>query len=89
MCIIWLMEWLLNSVGVILLYLVGLGVLGAVLWCLYDVIVKASDIDIIRRVLWVLVLIGLNAIGAILYVRLGPGRERWSPWTFWRPTKTD
>ena len=77
----------ISVVGGIALSLAVLGMVGAVLWSLYDVVVRADDVELIHTVLWVVLILALNTIGAILYVRFGPGRERWSPWTAWQGAK--
>lgn len=55
-----------------------IAMLYAVIWCVYDVVVRAHEIGPIRRFIWVLALLGFNVIAAAAYVWLGPGRHRWA-----------
>jgi glycerol uptake facilitator-like aquaporin len=75
-------DWL-QVLGGVAVGVVGAAVAAAVLWCLYDILFKATDAQWSQKLLWVVLLLSLNVLGAILYVRIGPGRSRWAPWRMW------
>jgi hypothetical protein len=54
-----------------------IAILVAVGWCLFDVVIRARDVSLPQRVVWVVALLTVNVIAAILYIRIGPGGERW------------
>lgn len=65
------------------------GMAYAVLWCVFDVIVRERDTPALLRLLWVVVLLGFNVFGAILYVYAGPGHARWSLWKVSGPARDE
>lgn len=60
----------------------------AVVWCLFDVVVRERDTPVPLRLLWAIVILGFNVFGAILYVYAGPGHARWTLWEVSKPAKS-
>lgn len=70
-------KWLLFAV---LLY--------PVVWSIIDVF-RADEVGTLRKFLWIVMLLGLNVLAAMAYLRIGPGAERWDPCRrlFGRPSR--
>lgn len=66
-----------DTVITVLAWAATVAMLYAVVWSIVDVVIRATDVSLLRRALWVLLLLGLNAIAAALYMNVGPGAKRW------------
>ena len=80
------MPWsaLLTAVLVIV---IALPVIRIWAWCVADLLRNAVPGDTANTALWLVMLIAFNVVGIILYVGIGPGRDRWDPDMLWWPWK--
>jgi len=52
----------------------------AQLYALWDAFFRQSDLSFVLRIAWLFALLAFPVLGAIAYLRMGPGAAHWPPW---------